>query len=160
LAKPPRDRASAGSDTYFLTATTWQNRSLFQSEGLAELFLVVLYEYRRQGKYLLHEFVLMPNHSHLLLTLIPPTTVARAMQFIKGGFSHRAGQEPSRNLEIWQRGYIDHRIRDAADYAQHREYIHRNPVRAALVTSPEEYRYSSARGGFELDPPPQGLKPI
>jgi len=159
VAKPPPDRATSHSQTHFLTAKTWQNRSLFQSERLAGLFLEVLYDYRRQQKYLLHEFVLMPNHFHLLLTPILPTTAARATQFIKGGFSHRAGQELSRNVEIWQRGYIDHRILDAADYARHRDYIHNNPVRAGLVNSPEEYPYSSAHGGFELDPPPPGLKP-
>ena len=159
MAKPPPDRASSGSDTFFLTAKTWQNRSLFQSKRLAELFLEVLYDYRRQGKYLLHEFVLMPNHFHLLLTPVPPISVARAMQFIKGGFSHRAGMELSRRMEIWQRGYVEHRIRDADDYTRHRDYIHRNPVLASLAKLPEQYPYSSAHRGFQLDPPPQGLKP-
>jgi putative transposase len=47
----------------------------------------VLLSYREQHKYLLHEFVLMPDHFHLLIT--PTLTLERALQLIKGGFSFR-----------------------------------------------------------------------
>ncbi len=77
----------------------------------------------------------------------------------QGGFSHRAGRELAANLEIWQRGYVDHRIRDATDYSRHCLYIRENPVAAKLVNRAEEYPYSSAHSGFQLDAPPQGLKP-
>ncbi|MGH8247122.1 MAG: REP-associated tyrosine transposase [Gammaproteobacteria bacterium] len=159
MAKPPRDRSLTDSRTYFISAGTWEGRSVFQSERLAPLFLDMLFQYRGSGKFLLHEFVVMPTHIHLLLTAPPETTLERAMQFIKGGFSHRAGEEVGRNKEIWQRGYVDHRIRDATDYVRHVEYIRQNPVRAGMVQSPELYPYCSAYPGFVLDPPPQGLKP-
>jgi len=45
----------------------------------------MLFGYRNQRKYLLHEFVVMLDHFHLLIT--PTLTLARAMQFVKGGFS-------------------------------------------------------------------------
>jgi putative transposase len=63
------------------------------------------------------------------------------------------------NLEIWERGYVDHRIRDTNDYRGHVEYIDQNPVRARLVTRVGDYAYSSAHPGFESDPCPDGLKP-
>ncbi len=159
MAKPPRDHSATDSRTYFISAGTWQGRSLFQSERLAKLFLETLHQYRKDGKFALHEFSVIPTHIHLLLTVPPEATIERTMQFIKGGFSHRAGQEVGRNKEIWQRGYLDHRIRDAADYARRMEYIRQNPVRAGLVRAPELYPYSSAHPGFVLEPPPQGLKP-
>ena len=62
-------------------------------------------------------------------------------------------------MEVWERGYVDHRIRDSQDYVQHVEYIRQNPVVAHLVGVAEEYRYSSANVRFNLDPCPQGLKP-
>lgn len=159
MAKPQRDKSLTDSRTYFISAGTWQGRSLFQSERLAVLFLETLFRYRDGGKFSAHEFTVMPTHIHLLLTVPPTATLERTMQFIKGGFSHQAGQEVGPNMEIWQRGYVDHRIRDAADYARHVEYIRQNPVRAGLVQAPELYPYSSAHPGFALDPPPQGLKP-
>jgi hypothetical protein len=62
-------------------------------------------------------------------------------------------------MEVWQKGFQDHRIRDANDYAVHVSYIHNNPVRERLCERPEEFCYSSAHAGFELDAVPQGLKP-
>jgi putative transposase len=62
-------------------------------------------------------------------------------------------------VEIWERGYVDHRIRDAADYMQHVVYIRQNPVEARLANCAEDYSYCSAHPGFELDVCPQGLKP-
>jgi REP element-mobilizing transposase RayT len=54
------------------------------AEPMARLFLQTLYSYRRQGKFQLHAFVLMPEHFHLLLTPegIP---LERALQLSKAG---------------------------------------------------------------------------
>jgi putative transposase len=140
-----------------VTTETWQRRALFCNERWARLLVDTLYHYRGSA-YLLHEFVVMPDHMHLLIT--PTTSLEKAIQFIKGGFSCRAKKELGSNMEIWQKGFQDQRIRDAADYDVHRTYIHQNPVRKSLCGQAEEYPYSSAHAGFELDQVPQGLKPI
>jgi len=158
VAKPPRDHTSFGSHVYFVTASTWRHRSLFQTERVAELFVDTIFRYRREQKFLVHEFVVMPDHFHLLLTPLR-ITVERALQFIKGGFSYRVKKELGLNIEVWERGYLDHRIRDTGDYERHVEYIRQNPVRARIVGGAEEYPYSSAHKGWQLDPRPQGLKP-
>ena len=150
----------AASRTFFVTSSTADKRSLFQTTRMAELFLEVLFCYRDQGKFRLHEFVLMRDHFHLLLTIGPEMTVERALQFIKGGFSFRAGRELDFHGAVWQRGFSEVRILDEASYRTHLEYIRDNPVRAHLTDSPEHYPYCSACPGFVLDPPPQGLKPL
>ncbi|MFZ0284888.1 MAG: transposase [Terriglobales bacterium] len=63
--KPTRLISPPG--TYFVTSVTWQRRRLFVIENLARIFLKTLYGYRRQGRYQLHVFVLMPDHFHLLI---------------------------------------------------------------------------------------------
>jgi putative transposase len=136
--------------TYFVTFLTWQRRRLFVVEPYVRLFLKTLYGYRRQGKFLLHAFVLMPEHVHLLLTPAHDVTLERSIQLIKGGYSHAFGLE-FRSGEVWQRGFTDHRIRDAEDFVNHRDYIHQNPVKRGLVETAAEYRYSSAFPGFKLD---------
>ena len=80
------------------------------------------------------------------------------MQLIKGGYFHAVGIEISRR-EIWQKGFTDHRIRDAQDFAGHRIYIHQNPVGGKILGNPAEYRYCSAYPGFKLMCGPQRLKP-
>jgi putative transposase len=127
---------------------------------MATLLIDTLFEYRRQGKYFLHEFVIMPNHVHILFTAGSGSTLERTMQFIKGGFSHRAGKLLEMRGEIWQRGYVDHRVRDVHDYAQHKQYIRQNPVSVSLAKSAEEFPFSSAFPSFHVDDPPLGLKPL
>ena len=120
------------------------------------MLIGTLYRYRGSA-YLLHEFVVMPDHIHLLIT--PRISLERAVQFIKGGFSYRAKKELDSNWDVWQKGFSDHRIRDARDYLERIQYIRQNPVRAHLCLRAEEFPYSSAHPGFESDPAPQGLKP-
>src|SRR5438067_1972670 len=133
--------------TFFVTTVTWQRIPLFRNPEKAELMIVVLAHYREEKKYVLHEFVIMPDHLHLLLTPAADRSLERAMQLIKGGFSYRLGKA-KRGL-VWQEGFTNHRIRDEQDYEHHAEYIRMNPVRARLVERPEMYPYSSASARFE-----------
>ena len=151
-------RGNTGHGCYFITASTFQKRNILQSDRMARLFVNVLFHYRRQEKYLLHEFVVMTDHFHLLLT--PRETLERAVQLIKGGFSFRAKKELGFAYEIWQPSYYDRRVRDDEEYFAFREYIRQNPVKRRMVTAAEEYRYSSAWSGFQLDTAPRRLKPF
>ena len=144
--------------TYFVTFSTWQRQRLFVVESYARLFLKTVYGYRREGKFSLHAFVVMPEHVHLLLTPAEDVTIERAIQLIKGGYSHALGAMIGRKREVWQRGFTDHRIRDENDFMRHREYIHQNPVVRGLVAVPADYRYSSAYPGFKLDLWPPAAK--
>jgi putative transposase len=151
---PRREHARNSEQTYFVTTSTWERRPLFRAQPFAELFVEVLGHYRGPS-YLLHEFVLMPDHFHLLIT--PREALERAVQNVKGGFSFRVKKEPGSNAEISQRGFSDHRIRDWGDYQQHREYIYSNPARAGLCEDAKMYAYCSYGGGW--DGVPQRLKP-
>jgi putative transposase len=106
---------------------------------------------------MLHEYVLMPEHFHVIIT--PSDSLERAVQFVKGGFSFRAKKELESSMEVWQRGFSDHRIRDEEDYFQHVEYVRRNPVGRKLVEAAKDYPYCSFFAGAEKDEVPQWLKP-
>jgi putative transposase len=125
--------------TFFIGTSTWQKRSLFQSTQLAELFCRVLLEYRDQGKFSLQAFVLMPDHFHLLITPAFDMTLERSLQLIKGGFSFRVKKELEKNLEIWQRGFTDRRVRGVEEFVRFRHYIHENPVKGRLCEKAEDY---------------------
>jgi len=98
----------------------------------------------REGKFTVHDFVVMPNHVHILLTIPGDLTIEKAMQLIKGGFSFRATKEIGFKGEIWQRGFSDVRVVDERSFQQHREYIESNSVRAGLASSAEEYPFGTA----------------
>jgi len=154
--RPSREAIRSNEFSYFVSTQTAGRRSLFQVERWARLMVSTINHYDGTG-YKLHAYVVMPDHLHLLIT--PIESIEKSMQLIKGGFSYQAKKELGSNMEIWRRGFADHRIRDAEDYDKHLHYIHLNPVKKHLCTSPSEYRYSSAYPGWKLDPIPQGLKP-
>ncbi len=73
---------------------------------------------------------------------------------MKGGFSYGAARELTVHGAIWQRGFSEVRILSSEAFLAHRMYIRENPVRAGLVSSPEQWEYSSAYPGYELDESP------
>ena len=68
-------------------------RRLLQSERNATLLIDVMRSYVAERKFQLHDFVLMPDHVHLLITVDHEVTIEKAMQLIKGGFSYRLKRE-------------------------------------------------------------------
>jgi putative transposase len=146
--------------TYFITTKCWQNRSIFQVQETAEIVVRKILEYRDKKSYLLHEFVLMPDHLHLIFTPSETVSVEKAMQLIKGGSSHEIHQVRDNRLEIWQSGLHESRVSDWLDFSRKADYIRFNPVAAKLAEQPEQWPYSSASGQFALDAIPQGLKPL
>jgi putative transposase len=139
----PQRTATAG--TFVLTTICYNRRRIFQINRNAELFLETLEHYRRH--YLLHAFVLMPDHVHLILTP-HDKTVSQIMNLIKGGFSHRLASK----LPVWQRGFADHQIHNREDFTIRQNYLHQNPVTGRLVETPETYPYTSANTIIPLDP--------
>ena len=141
--------------TFFITSVTAQRRAIFRHDPTATLFMETLLYYRSQGKYLLHEFVIMPDHFHAILTPAEEISLEKAVQFIKGGFSHRLHSR----LPVWHAGFTNQRIHDLEDFQQYRNYIRMNPVRAKLAAIAGEYSYCSAGQAVEMDSVPPGLKP-
>jgi putative transposase len=79
--------------TFFVTSSISGKRNLLQSDRSARLFTDVLYHYRPEQKYLLHAFVVMPDHFHALITPGSEISIERGVQFIKGGLAFRAGRK-------------------------------------------------------------------
>jgi putative transposase len=145
--------------TFFVTSVTNGRRPIFRQEKMAQLLLEVMQDNRVKNRFLLHEFVIMPDHFHLILTPSHDVSLEKALQYIKGGFSFRAKKELACQFLIWQESFTNHRIRDEDDYDHHRDYVHQNPVEARLCKTAEEYPYSSAFAGATVDAAPPWLKP-
>jgi len=145
MANPKRnaskDRILSPSRTFFVITNTSMGRPLLQSDRNATLLIDVLRCYAATGKFQLHDFVVMPNHVHLLITVSGDCTIERVMQLIKGGFSFRLKREFGYLGEVWQRGFSELRVEDPENHVRHREYIAQNPVREGLVDSPGKFPY-------------------
>lgn len=137
--------------TYFITACAHMQQNLFQRDQVAELMVATFLKYRDAGEFELHEYVVMPNHIHLLLSITDEQKLSRVIQLKKGGFSHALRQNGTVFRAVWEQRYYDRQIRGANELAEFSRYIRQNPVRKRLVERAEEYPFSSTRR--------QGLKP-
>ena len=92
--------------------------------------------------FVLHAFVIMPNHVHLLIT--PNASISRITNGIKGASAHRANTILSRERQhFWQDESFDHWVRSPREFLKIRLYIESNPVSAGLATTPESWPWSS-----------------
>jgi putative transposase len=145
MAHPGRNASAASilnpARTFFVTTKTAMGKRILQSERNARLLIDVLRSLVAEGKFELHDFVIMPNHVHLIFTVHNDMTIEKAMQLVKGRFSHRLSKEFGHLGEVWQRGFAEEQVMNRESLEAHRRYIAENPVKAGLAKSPDEYPF-------------------
>ena len=153
MAHPARNSAPASilnpARTFFVTTKTAMGKRILQSERNAGLLIDVLRSLVAERKFGLHDFVIMPDHLHLMLTVHDEMTIEKAMQLIKGRFSHRLSREFEYRGEVWQRGFTEEQAMTRESFDAHRAYIAENPVKAGLAADvdgfPFCFRYLAKR---------------
>jgi putative transposase len=135
------EEALSPSRTFFATTKTNMGQRILQSERNAGLLIDILRGHVAAGRFTLQDFVIMPDHVHLLLTVEAGMSIEKAMQLIKGGFSFRLSKEFGFAGEVWQKGFSEVRVNDEASFLQHRAYIAANPVKAGLAAVPAQYPF-------------------
>lgn len=107
---------------------------------------------RAEHPFQIAAWVVMPDHLHTIWTL--PTgeaDVAARWRLIKARFSGSLPHEARKSRasraaqSVWQRGFWQHRIGDAADMTLHMRSCQMDPVRHGLTDAPEAWPYSSFR---------------
>jgi putative transposase len=128
--------------TYFITARVDSSMGYpFSNHELASFMVSCLY--RQESQYIIHEFVIMPDHFHLIMTPTIDSSLPKIMQILKGGSSYTINKRLNRSGKFWQGENFDHIIRDETSLLEKMEYIKQNPVRAKLVENAEDYPFSS-----------------
>ena len=96
-------------------------------------------------RYLLHEWVVMPNHAHVIVWPMPNQILGEILKSWKTYTGREANKLIGRVGEpFWQRESFDHWIRNEDEKARMSRYIRNNPVTARLCAVPEDWRWSSA----------------
>lgn len=162
------------TDTYFFTATINNWQQLLLPDNRKQIILSALKFLVEKEKILLHAFVIMPNHIHLLLTLKNKDITQNLEQNTsqeKIGFQlsllrftakaiikdMKFKDQPSellqyqssqmdRNFQIWERRSKWISINNLPIFLQKLDYIHNNPLQEKwkLSETPEAYHWSSA----------------
>ena len=104
---------------------------LFREEKIAEI-VAGAFRHFDQNRYLLHGWVVMPNHVHLLLTLGELESPARLVASWKRFTATKICQHREVSGPLWQRDYFDRIIHDWDHFINVARYIRRNPLKAKL----------------------------
>lgn len=134
----PPNRAIS-DQTFFVSAALKSRRPLFADEHAVKVVLDSWQFFCRRGEIELYGFVVMPDHVHLILRVIPPLTVSSFMRRFKDFVAHTVAQGP-----IWDKGYWSEIMTSESLLIEKLEYIHGNPVRRGLTENASDYPWSSA----------------
>jgi putative transposase len=118
-------------------------QAIFVDDTDRERFLAVLADSATRFDLPIHAFVLMPNHVHLLATPASETSLAGTMQAIGRSYARWFNKRHQRTGTLFE-GRFRSSVVETDRYALAcMRYIEMNPVRAALVAEPSEFRWSS-----------------
>ena len=121
-------------EIYFLTVNCHQRGvNQLATDALAPAILDTVRFRQHQGLWFAHLFLLMPDHVHGLVSF-PPSD--RRVQSVVSDWKRWT----SRQLGVvWQSDFFEHRIRQEENLRQKADYVLLNPVRAGLVSRPEDW---------------------
>ena len=143
----------------FITFSTYRKLPLFKTQALRNAFVEQLERVRIQHEFSLFAWVLMPNHVHMVLMPGSISTTPIILRAIKIGSAKRILArwreldapilnhltDPKGKQRLWQYGGgYDRNITSADELHEKIRYIHANPVRAGLVSTPTDWQWSSA----------------
>lgn len=97
---------------------------------------------RRGYRFYVSGYAIRPEHIHLLTSEPEPSTLAAAIQALKQSVARRLIGDRE---HFWQTRYYDFNVWTEKKLVEKLRYIHENPVERGLVTTPEDWAWSSFR---------------
>jgi putative transposase len=129
---------------FHITSRGIRRSSLFSEDEDREKYLSLIEETMCTYPFILHTFCLMTNHTHLQIetTNTSPSTI---MSNINTKYAKYFNKKYDFTGHVFEKRYNAELI-DSAEYELDvSKYIHLNPVKACMVETPEDYRWSSYR---------------
>jgi putative transposase len=119
-----------------------------------EVFLKMVAKAVDRFEWLLHSFVVLPNHFHLLVET-PQPNLGDGMMVLNGSYARRYNAKFDRVGHVFQTPYRCKPVRTDAHFVEAVRYIANNPVQARLCERAEDWPWSSFRAttGLSAVPP-------
>lgn len=127
---------------YHVTARGNERKPLYREEYDYQKFLDILSALSQRFGVIIHGYVLMGNHYHLLIET-PRGNITKAIHYLNATYSGYFNRKYNRAGHLFQGRYKGLLIEKERYLLTVSRYLHLNPVRAGLVKKPEEYRWSS-----------------
>ncbi|MFZ6774110.1 transposase [Undibacterium sp. SXout7W] len=127
---------------------------LFRDNEDHQRFIAWLAEAGKLFQVLVHAYVLMPDHVHLLMTPADDTGLGKMMQWVGRHYVPYFNRKYQRSGSLWQGRFKATVIEGTRYFLPCSIYIESNPVRSRLVQEAADYPWSSYRHhiGLQTDP--------
>ena len=141
---------------HFITCSCYRRQPRLHTAWRRNLFLKILEQARRKYRFVVHGYVVMPEHFHLLITEPEIGDPSLVMKVVKERFTrqlNRRRKPPSAQTalwdstldSVWQKRFYDFNVYSERKRIEKLRYIHRNPVKRGLVIEPGQWKWSSFR---------------
>ena len=108
-------------------------------------FIKLLSDYSAKFEVLIYHWVIMPNHYHIILEMKDPEKMSKMMAGLARSYVYYYQKNYKLGGHIWQGRFKSQPIEKERYLLRCGRYIERNPIKAKMVVSAEDYEYSSAR---------------
>jgi putative transposase len=156
---------------HFITCSCYRRLPFLRTARSRDRFLSILEQTRQRYHFVVVGYVVMPEHIHLLITEPEIGTPSTVMQVLKQRtaralLARKRRSDPRQcvlfgadllRTHFWQARFYDFNVWTTKKRVEKLRYMHRNPVKRALVSSPEEWRWSSYRFYFLGEAGPVGV---
>jgi len=127
---------------YHVTARGNEKKRIYFSNADYDTFKYYVEKARDKYAFLLHCYVLMINHYHLVIET-PSANLNSIMHYINSSYTNYVNRKMNRSGHLLQGRYKAILIDQDSYLLELSRYIHLNPVRAGMVQRPEDYPHSS-----------------
>lgn len=128
---------------YLLTAVCYEHKPILKIGYRRQQLVAKILDVAPEFSLTVDAWVVLNNHYHLLAQIGEAQRISKFFQHVHDGLALAWNQEDNcRGRQVWYR-YADRNIQNERHYYTSLNYIHYNPVKHGLVTSPYEHEESS-----------------
>ncbi len=136
----PLEAYSNPANTFSITIDALERRPYFDTQVFNREVIAILRSLALEYRCPVKIYCLMPTHLHLLIS-----PGSRLVVALLGEFKKKTSDLARRTrgiARLWQRSFFDHRLRSNESEAEQYEYVRMNPVRAGLVSHPDDWPWT------------------
>jgi REP element-mobilizing transposase RayT len=137
------DRIWIDPAVFFITTCAFRRHPILATPSAAAILKAEWESAPARHRWNVARYVIMPDHVHFFCT---PGQDASSLETFVGRWKEWTAKGLIRELNyakpVWQLEFSDHLIRSEKSCVEKWDYVYRNPVRAGLVTQPEDWPYS------------------
>lgn len=144
---PRHAREKSRTGIYHIMVRGINRQDIFHDVVDYQRYLDTICRVKAEEDFVVLGYCLMPNHIHLLLKE-GESDVSDIMKRIGASYAYWYNWKYDRNGHVFQDRFKSESVEDEAYLLTVIRYIHQNPVKAGIVSRPEEYRWSSCQDYF------------